>query len=69
MTKTHTPLQQYKEAREIAKANGMFVVEKPGRYLLYRQHSPRNVYLGFRSDVGDFRRFVEACATQKKARH
>lgn len=69
MTTRHTPLQQYKEAREIARANGMFVVEKSGRYLLYRQCSPRNVYLGFRSDIGDFRRFVETCAVQKSARH
>ncbi|WP_341743116.1 hypothetical protein [Azonexus hydrophilus] len=67
MTARHTPAQQYKEAREIARANGMFVVEKPGRFLLYRQCSPRNVYLGYRSDVGEFRRFVESCAGSKKA--
>lgn len=65
MTARHTPLQQYKEAREIAKANGMFVVEKPGRFLLYRQCSPRNICIGFRSDIGAFRRFVEACAGKK----
>lgn len=67
MTARHTPAQQYKEAREIARANGMFVVEKPGRFLLYRESKPRNLYLGFRSSVSEFRRFVESCAYSKKA--
>ncbi|PKO49034.1 MAG: hypothetical protein CVU31_02630 [Betaproteobacteria bacterium HGW-Betaproteobacteria-4] len=62
---TQTPVRAIKEAKKMASDYGMFVVEKPGRFLLYRQSTPRNVYLGFRSDVAAFRRFVEACAYNK----
>lgn len=60
-----TPIRAIKEAKQMAKDFGMFVVEKPGRFLLYRQSTPHNVYIGFRSNVADFRRFVEACAYSK----
>lgn len=67
MTRFHSPLQQLKEAKAIAAAYGIFVVEKPGRFLLYRSSQPRNIYLGYRSAIADFRHFVEACAGNKKA--
>lgn len=57
-----TPIRAIKEAKQMARDFGMFVVEKGGRFLLYRQASPANVYLGFRSDISAFRRFVESCA-------
>ena len=70
MTSRHTPAQQYKEAKQIARDHGMFFFEKNGRYILYRECQPRNVYLGYRTDIGDFRRFVESCAgSQQKAAH
>lgn len=64
----HTPLQQFKEAVQIARENGMFVVEKPATtgdgtdYILYRctPGGPRRI--GRRRDIGDFRRFVERAA-------
>lgn len=51
-----------KEAKQIAHDYGMFVVEKPGRFLLYRKGTPRNVFLGYRSDPEAFRRFVAKVA-------
>lgn len=50
----------------MAKDFGMFVVEKGERFLLYRCGSPKNIYLGFRSNIVEFRRFVESCAYSKK---
>lgn len=64
---TQTPVRAIKEAKQMASDYGMFVVEKHGRFLLYRQATPSNVYLGFRSDIAEFRRFVESCAYNKKA--
>lgn len=65
MARVHTPLQQYKEARQIAADNNMIVSEKGGRYSLYRKTSMRPVWLGSRTDIGEFRRFVERCAGRK----
>lgn len=62
MTKVHTPAQQYKEARQIAADYGMFVVDKGGRFLVYRKTSVRPVYLGQRSDAAGLRSFVCRCA-------
>lgn len=64
---TQTPVRAIKEAKQMARDYGMFVVEKPGRFLLYREATPSNVYLGFRSDIAAFRRFVESCAYNNKA--
>ncbi|WP_234085341.1 hypothetical protein [Azonexus sp. R2A61] len=66
-----TPIRAIKEARKMADEHGMLVIEKAGRFLLYRKLPHRNVYIGFRSDIEAFRRFVEACAypKQKEARH
>jgi len=66
MTRQHSPLQQFKEAQQLARDHGMFVVDKGSRYLLYRNLPHRNVYLGMRSSVEAFRRFVAACADGKK---
>lgn len=62
-----TPIRAIKEAKKIAEEFGLLVIEKPGRFLLYRKLPHRNVYIGFRSDIAEFRRFVEACAYDKKA--
>jgi len=62
MCRRHSPLQQLKEAKQIARDHGCFVVEKPGargtRYLLYRQQQPDNVYIGQRSSPEGIRELV-----------
>jgi len=63
MACARTPIQAFREACRIASDNGMFVVEKPGRYLLFRKAQPKNVFVGSRSDVAEFRRFVEKAST------
>lgn len=54
----HSPLQQFKEARQIAHDHGPFVVEKGERYLLYRKQQPTNIYLGARANPEALRAFV-----------
>lgn len=62
---SHTPLQQLKEAKQIAKDHGMFVVERKAKdteYLLYRALTPGNVFLGKRATPGGIRNLVAKCA-------
>ncbi len=61
MVTRHSPTQQFKEAQHLAKDHGMFVVDKGDRFLLYRKLPSRNVFLGMRSTVEAFRRFVASC--------
>lgn len=61
MTRQHSGQQQFKEAQQLAKDHGMFVVDKGDRFLLYRKMPHRSVYLGMRSSVEAFRRFVASC--------
>lgn len=56
------PLQVLKEAKQIALDHAMFVVEKGGKFLVYRVCKPRNVYLGSRGSVEGLRAFVARCA-------
>lgn len=58
----HSPLQQFREAQQLAADHGMFVVNKVGRFLLYRRMPGRNVFLGRRNSAPAFRLFVEQCA-------
>lgn len=58
MARQHTPLQQFREAKQIASDHGLLVVEKAGRFLLYRNSPERQVYLGFRTTAAGLRRFV-----------
>lgn len=60
--RTHSPQQKFKEARQIATDHGMFVVDKGGRFLLYRKTPARAVFLGMRSDATALRSFVCRCA-------
>ena len=59
---SHTPNQQLKEAKQIAKDHGMFVVEQKAaagtQYLLYRELSPRNAFLGKRATPSGIRKLV-----------
>ena len=63
--RNHSPTQQFKEARQIAADHNMFVVDKGGRFLLYRKTPARPVYLGMRADAAAFRSFVCKCANFK----
>lgn len=60
--RTHSPQQQFKEARQIAADHNMFVVDKGDHYQLFRKAPDKNVYLGKRSDASAFRTFVSRCA-------
>lgn len=57
----HSPLQQYNEALLMAKENGLIVLQRPGRWLVYRIMSgcAKNVYVGSRGSVEALRKFVE----------
>lgn len=46
MTLTRTDVMQLRAAKAAAKTAGMFVVERPGKFLLYREQQPRNVLVG-----------------------
>lgn len=61
MARQHNPLQQWKEAKQIASDYNMFIVEKGGQYLLYRK-TPRPVLIGKRGSVEGIRSMVEKCA-------
>lgn len=63
--RTHSPQQQFKEARQIAADHNMFVVDKGDQFLLYRKTPTRPVYLGMRSNAAAFRSFVCKCADFK----
>ena len=57
------PLQVLKEAKQIAFDHAMFVVEKSGKYLLYRKGQIKNIYLGSRGSVDGLRALVSRCAS------
>ena len=58
----HSPLQQIKEAKQIARDHGMYVVEKAGSFILYRKTDTGSVRIGARSTPGGLRQFVCRCA-------
>lgn len=60
----HTPKQQFREAQQLAADNGMFVVDKGDRFLLYRK-AERPVYLGMRSSASALRALVSRCAATR----
>lgn len=62
MARQHNPLQQWKEAQQIARDYNMYIVEKGEQYLLYRKLSGRPVFLGKRGSIPGIRTLVEKCA-------
>jgi len=54
----HSAAQQIKEAYQIARDHGMFVVQKDGVYIVYRKTTERPVRLGRRATPEGLRRFV-----------
>lgn len=63
MPMTHEEVKQIIDARRQARAAGMFVVEKPGKFLLYRELKPKNVLVGTRANLADFKRLVAKAAS------
>jgi len=61
MPTQRNPIQVIKEAKQIAKDHGGFVVEKGGRFLVYRRTHTCNVYLGSRGKPDALRSFVCNC--------
>lgn len=62
MTTARNPIQILKEAKQIAREHGCFVVEKPSpkgtRYLVYRVLPHRNAYLGARKKINHLHSFI-----------
>ena len=58
MARQHSPQQQFKEAKQIANDFGLLVVEKAGRYQVYRRMATRNVFVGERGTPDGLRNFV-----------
>lgn len=58
MTRRRTPLQQYKEAQQMAHDGGCFICQKAGRFLGYRKTTTRNVFVGRTTHVSSLRRLV-----------
>ncbi len=63
MPKQRNPLQVLKEAKQIAVDHAMFVVEKSGKYLLYRKNPARAIYLGARGSLNGIHALVMRCAS------
>ena len=63
--RTHTPQQQFKEAKQIASDHNMFVVDKGDTFLLYRKATPKPAFLGKSSSAAAFRSLVCRCANFK----
>ena len=64
----HSGVQQYKQACQIAKDHNMFVVDKGGRFLVYRKVPGRNVCLGECASAEALFRKVSRCASSQEAR-
>lgn len=58
MARQHTPQQQFREAKQIAKDHGLFVVEKAGKFSLYRCNPQKHIYIGTRSTAETLRSLV-----------
>lgn len=61
MARQHTPQQQFREAKQIAMDHGLFVVEKAGRFSVYRRNplNPQKpTYVGACASAETLRRLV-----------
>jgi hypothetical protein len=62
MVTRHTPQQQFKQACQIAKDHGMFVVDKGDHFILYRKNPVRNICLGEVKSAAALFHKVSRCA-------
>jgi hypothetical protein len=65
--KRHTGQQQFKQACQIAKDHGMFVVDKGDKFIVYRKTPIRNVCLGECGSAEALFRKVSRCANSQEA--
>lgn len=54
----HSPLQQFKQAKQIALDHGLLVVEKAGKYQIFRRMATRNVFVAERGTPDSLLRAV-----------
>lgn len=62
MAKQHSGIQQYKQACQIARDYGMFVVDKGDHFFVYRKTPGGNVCLGKAGSPAALFRKVHRCA-------
>jgi hypothetical protein len=57
----YSGLQQYNESLIMAKEHGLKIIQRPGRFLVYRviKDAPRDIYIGSRGSVDGLRQLVE----------
>lgn len=67
MTLTRDEMIRIRTAKAAARAAGMFVVEKPGKFLLYRECKPRNVPVGACATPAELQRLVASAMATKPA--
>lgn len=67
MTLTRDEVIRIRTAKAAARAAGMFVVEKPGKFLLYRECKPRNVPVGTCATPAELQRLVSTAASTAPA--
>lgn len=48
MSARHSPVQQVRQAKQLAEDNGIYIVEKDGMYQVYRKSPTGSIYLGRR---------------------
>ena len=54
----HSPLQQFKQAKQIAQDHGLLVIEKSGKYQIYRRMATRVVFIAERGTPDSVHRMV-----------
>lgn len=65
MTLTRTDVIAIRAAKAAARSAGMFVVEKAGKFLLYRECRPRNVPVGNCETPAELQRLVASAMATK----
>lgn len=63
MTLTRDDVIRIKTAKAAARAAGLFVVEKAGKFLVFRECKPRNVVVGHADTPAELQRAVATATT------
>lgn len=63
MALSHLDVQHIKAAKAAARAAGMFVAEKSGKFLVFRERRPKNVFAGEARTPGELRALVTKLTT------
>ncbi len=67
MTLTRDEVIRIRTAKAAARAAGLFVVEKAGKFLIFRECKPRNVVVGQAVTPAELQRAVATAATTTPA--